>query len=92
MENNLIIIDQWIKHLIKNNYTKQEIISTLFDYTMTLEDLDVKHRNNNSQTYKRNSNSLEQTYLAEWWDHVKNKASTHAHFEKMSCTILKLKE
>ncbi|KAG2230245.1 hypothetical protein INT48_006247 [Thamnidium elegans] len=73
VENNLIIIDQWIKHLLKNNYTKQEIISTLFDYTMTLEDLDVKYKNGFSQSFKRDSNTLEQTYLAEWWDNVKNR-------------------
>ncbi|GAA5802715.1 hypothetical protein HPULCUR_008189 [Helicostylum pulchrum] len=92
VENNLIIIDQWIKHLLKNNYTKQEIISTLFDYTMTLEDLDVKYKNGFSQSFKRDSNALEQTYVSEWWDNVKNRSASHSNFEKMSCTILKLKE
>lgn len=89
-------MDQWINHLLKINCSKQDIISTLYDKTMQFEDLDEKHRHQVSLSHTTSKftsqMTLEQTYLKEWWDHVKNRGSSDAKFEKMSCIILKLKE
>lgn len=62
---------------------------------MQFEDLDEKHRNEIPYSHQQKFGAqvtLEQTYLREWWDHVKNRGSSDAKFEKMSCIVLKLKE
>jgi hypothetical protein len=95
VENTLTIIDQWINHLLKNNYTKGEILTTLFDYTMPFEDLDVKHNNEIPQAANQRPTgqiTLEQSYLYEWWHTVKTRGASDSKYEKSSCTVLKLKE
>lgn len=62
---------------------------------MPFEDLDEKHRNEIPLANQKKFGAqvtLEQTYLLEWWEHVKNRGSSDVKFEKMSCIILKLKE
>lgn len=88
MENSLIIIDQWITHLLKCNHTIQDIISTLYDYTMPIQDLEEKYR----IQLTNGSSKLEQAHLDDWWRQVKNRNGADKHFIQMCHTILKLKE
>lgn len=95
MENALVIIDGWINHLLEKDYTKMDIISTLFNYTMPYEDLDMKHSNEIPQAAHQKpsgQSTLEQAYLYEWWRSVKARGASDPGFEKKSCTVLKVKE
>jgi hypothetical protein len=94
MDNTIIIIDRCISHLLQSSYTKQDIISSIFDYTMPIVDLDIKHRNEITQAAHKptGQSTLEQTYQYEWWREIKYKHQSGSNFEKMSCVTLKLKE
>lgn len=94
MDNTIIIIDRCISHLLQSDYTKEDIISTIFDYTISLVDLDTKYRNEITQAAHKptGQSTLEQTYQYEWWKEIKYKHQSDPSFEKMSCVTLKVKE
>ncbi|CEP10464.1 hypothetical protein [Parasitella parasitica] len=95
IETAILKINKCIAHLLKNDHSREEIISTIFDYTMPLADLEMKHQNEipNAKNAPTNGNSsLEQTYQYQWWKYVKSKAHINPDFERMSCTALKLRE
>lgn len=95
MDNTIIHINKCVDHLLKNDHNRQDIISTIFDYTMPLADLDIKHHNEipNAKRAPSSGNcTLEQSYQYQWWQKVKSKHHISPDFERMSCVALKLRE
>lgn len=95
MEKALIIIDRWITHLLKNNYTQQEIISTLLEYTMPMSDLEEKYREKLTQASSQGlvgRSKLEQAHIDDWWRQVKDRSGSDNYSINMNHTVLKLKE
>ncbi|KAK4514413.1 uncharacterized protein ATC70_002008 [Mucor velutinosus] len=91
----IIRISKCIDHLLQNNHSRQDIIASIFDYTMPLADLDMKHQNEipNAKNAPSSSNcTLEQTYQYAWWNEIKSRAHVGPAFERMSCVALKLRE
>ncbi|GAN07341.1 hypothetical protein MAM1_0157d06837 [Mucor ambiguus] len=91
----IIRIGKCIDYLLQNNHSRQDIIASIFDYTMPLADLDMKHHNEipSAKNAPNSSNcTLEQTYQHAWWKEVKSRAHLGPDFERMSCIALKLRE
>jgi hypothetical protein len=62
---------------------------------MPFKDLDEKHQNQIHQSATKRptgQSTLEQTFLYEWWQLVKNRSVSDTKFEEYSCKVLKLKE
>ncbi|KAL9537699.1 hypothetical protein MBANPS3_011543 [Mucor bainieri] len=88
-------IGKCIDHLLQHNHSGQDIVASIFDYTMPLADLDMKHNNEipNAKNAPNSSNcTLEQTYQYTWWRELKSRAHVGPDFERMSCVALKLRE
>lgn len=95
MDATIIRIGKCIDHLLQNNHSRQDIVASIFDYTMPSNDLDMKHNNEipNAKHAPNSSNcTLEQTYQYAWWKEVQSSAHGVPDFERMSCVALKLRE
>ncbi|KAI7904402.1 uncharacterized protein BX663DRAFT_504939 [Cokeromyces recurvatus] len=94
MDNVITIIDKWIEHLLNHKYTKEDIIATIFDYTMPVTDLDIKHSNEIPRTMHLlpSQHTVEQEYQYSWWKEIKMHPHYNYKFEKMNCIALKVKE
>ncbi|KAG1103213.1 hypothetical protein G6F42_017249 [Rhizopus arrhizus] len=91
----VVHIGKCIDYLLQNNHSRQDIVASIFDYTMPLADLDMKHHNEipNARNAPNSSNcTLEQTYQYAWWKEIKSKAHASPDFERKSCVALKLRE
>lgn len=91
----VVHIGKCIDYLLQNNHSRQDIVASIFDYTMPLADLDMKHHNEipNAKNAPNSSNcTLEQTYQYAWWKEIKSKAHASPDFERKSCVALKLRE
>ncbi|KAI9473728.1 MAG: hypothetical protein EXX96DRAFT_579113 [Benjaminiella poitrasii] len=94
MENVIIIIDKWIEHLLNKNHTKEEILETLFDYSMPSSDLEIKHTEELTRTLQLPPRQLtsEQRFQQAWWNEIRMYPHYNSHYEKMCRIALKAKE